>query len=103
MLKRNRHRGVGVEIVLAATLIALLVTAAPGLARQEMSAGEAGDPGDGEEVFSGGSGTDVSSTSKVNSETGERTYLWWFFVPMIGPGVFAMQVLFVAKQFETRR
>ncbi|MBK6732893.1 MAG: hypothetical protein IPG61_02155 [bacterium] len=94
--------------VSAALLVLAVVAAAfaaPVFARENIAVGQAGDPGDGEEVFSGGSSNDGSTTvTRAESVSNpEKTRAIPVLIPVFVSGVVFFQVYLVAANMELRR
>ena len=100
MKKRVNKSRFGISLAAVAMLVLLVCTSVPALARQEMSAGQAGDPGDGEEVFSGGSAGDSQAAESQTVKGTGRDMGLVLLIPVFVPGLHLVQLAFVAIKFR---
>lgn len=96
MLKRVNKTRLGISVVVTAVLVLALATAYPVHARQEISDGQSGDPGDGEEVFSGGSAGDSQTLESGALAGNGREGGLVVLIPVLIPGLYAVQLVFIA-------
>lgn len=102
MLKRVNKSRLGISVVMTAVLVLVLAAALPVQARQEISDGQAGDPGDGEEVFSGGSSGDSQTLDSGAVATSSRESGLVVLIPVVIPGLYAVQLVFIALKLGAK-
>lgn len=104
MLKRATRSPLALCIVLAASLALAVVPSTDALARVDMSVGQAGDPNDGEDVYSGGSGTTGLGESEAGGTKIEDVRSPYFLLmPMIVAGVLLFKVVILPVSSSVSR
>lgn len=102
MMKRV-FKARGVLASIPALLLASALVVSPGMAKENIAANQAGDPGDGEEVFSGGS-SDKNTTADLGSHGAQKQDSpVVVLIPVFASGLVMFQVVFIAHQIDARR
>ena len=94
MMKRVCKTRVGVCAMLLAVFLLVGGAGVPVFAREDMSAGQAGDPGDGEEVASGGGANTpgAQGSSQLLAAPAQRP-INVVLVPVVSNGVLVFQLI----------
>jgi len=104
MMKRVCKTRVGACAMLLAVFLLVGGVGGPAFARENMSIGQAGDPGDGSEVAeSGGSGTPVASGQ--SGATTEYRFLKqpFILVPVFSNGILVFRLIVIANRDAMRQ
>jgi hypothetical protein len=103
MMKRVCNTRVGACAMLLAVFLLVGGAGAPVFARVDVSVGQAGDPGDGEEVASGG-GSDIpspQSTNQIPAGTAQQPAKV-ILVPVFSNGALAFQLFAISVLYVVR-
>lgn len=99
MLKRvSSTRNVVCRALLALAIVAL-VAVAPAFAREDLSVGQSGDPGDGSEVAE--SGGSIAGTANGGAQNLDYSKVWNFvLIPIWGSGILVFQIVVLSTRRE---
>lgn len=104
MMKRVCNTRFAVCAMLLAVFLLVGGAVAPVCAKENMSAGQAGDPGDGEEIASGGGSIMSSANHAMAPFTDtEKPAASILLIPVISNGALAFQVLYFFVRTVVRR
>lgn len=97
MMKRVSNSRVGACAMLLAVFLLVGGAGAPVFARVDISVGQAGDPGDGEEVASGGGSitTSTQSANQVPAATAQQPAKV-ILIPVFSNGVLAFHIFMIS-------
>lgn len=97
MLKRVNSTRIRLCTVLVLLVLVTLCTAVPVSAREYVSVGQAGDPGDGSEIAE--SGGSVAHVPSGNSSTTDSSTEWtWMLVPLWVNGALIFQIVVLSAR-----
>jgi hypothetical protein len=104
MMKRVCNTRVGACAMLLAVFLLVFGAGSPAFARKDMSAGQAGDPGDGDEVCAatGSSASSSISTNQITSEPKSAEFRI-ILMPVITNGMFVFQLIVLVTKVVGRR